>query len=580
MSNRLAADAHALLQRALGEGARFREGQLEAVLALVEQRRRVLVVQRTGWGKSIVYFLATRLLRDRAVGPTVLISPLLSLIRDQLQAASALELRAASIDSTNPDTWVETENGLASDDLDLVLVSPERLGTERFQSVTVPAIERAIGLLVVDEAHCISDWGHDFRPDYQRIDRLVRRLPEGVPLLATTATANTRVQADVEEQLGSDLEVIRGALARDSLYLQVLELPDQAERLAWLADYLRNAHGAGIVYTLTTRDANRVSRWLATQGIDAPAYHAQIPDAVAQRPVLEERLRRNEVKALVSTVALGMGFDKPDLAFVVHFQRPGSVVFYYRQIGRAGRDIDRAEVVLLSGAEDDEIAEFFIETAVPPVEELLEVLAAIEEEDISPRALEGKVNLKRSSIERALKVLDLAGAIAKEGSMWYRTPNPFVPDHERSARVTAVRERERERIQDYVNTEDCLMAFLTRELDDPQSARCGRCANCAGPFAPSAADHDLAQEARIFLRRAYRPIVPGRCGPPAWRRCTGVFPRINCSARAVHSASMGMLAGVSSSRPVSMVGTTSTTHSLRPLQRCLTNGSLSQRRSG
>jgi ATP-dependent DNA helicase RecQ len=502
-----------LLQRALGTDAQFREGQLEAVVALVDRRARVLVIQRTGWGKSVVYFVATKLLRDRGAGPTILISPLLSLIRDQLKAAERLGLRAASIDSTNPDQWSPIEAALARDEVDILLVSPERLGNERFQTVTIPSIGQGIGLFVVDEAHCISDWGHDFRPDYQRIDRLVRALPAGVPLLATTATANSRVQSDVEVQLGPDLEVFRGPLGRDSLHLQVVKLDDQAERLAWLVEYLRNVEGSGIVYTLTVRDADRVSDWLATQGIDAPAYHSRLGDE--ERLLREKRLLGNDVKALVATVALGMGFDKPDLAFVVHFQRPGSVIFYYQQIGRAGRAVDRAEVVLLSGREDDEITSYFINTAFPPEEELLEVLSAIESVDqVGARELESRLNLSRTAITRALKFLALEGVVAHTGSGWARTVNTWDSDQERGARVTATREREQERMRDYTSTEGCLMAFLTSELDDPASASCGRCANCAGLFARIEPDPALVNEAVRFLKRAYRPIEPRKQWPP------------------------------------------------------------------
>lgn len=524
MNEGTAVEAEALLKQALGPEAEFHEGQLEAVLALVDRRARVFVVQRTGWGKSIVYFLATRILRDRGAGPTILISPLLSLMRDQLKTAGALGLRPASIDSTNPDRWEEVEQALGRNEVDILLVSPERLGNEHFQQVTIPSIDRGIGLFVVDEAHCISDWGHDFRPDYQRIDRLVHQLPAGVPLLATTATANRRVQADVEAQLGPDLEVIRGGLGRDSLHLQVVDLADQAERLAWLANYLEHVDGTGIVYTLTTRDADRVSQWLATQGIRAPAYHSRIPDAATQRPILEEQLRNNEVKALVATVALGMGFDKPDLAFVVHFQRPGSVVFYYQQIGRAGRRVDRAEVALLTGSEDDDIAEFFIGSAFPPQDELAQILTAVEEGEIGTFALEDKVNLRRSAISRALKHLELVGAVAREGTKWYRTPNSFEPDSEREERVTETRLRELDRMRTYTQTGDCLMAYLTAELDDPASEPCGRCANCAGPFAATEAGSRLAAEARVFLRRAYRTIQPRLRWPQGMDDPNGKIP--------------------------------------------------------
>jgi ATP-dependent DNA helicase RecQ len=474
---------------------------------------RALVVQRTGWGKSLVYFVATRLLRERGEGPTILISPLLSLVRDQLKAAEGLVLNAANIDSTNPEDRGDIEQALAEDEIDLLMISPERLSEQRFRTRTIGLIESGIGLFVVDEAHCISDWGHDFRPDYQRIKRLVDQLPAGVPVLATTATANDRVQADVAGQLGPGLEIIRGPLSRESLCLQVVDLTHQAERLAWLADYLAQAGGSGIVYTLTIRDAELVSGWLASRGIDAPAYHSKLADKDRRR-YLEDALGDNELKALVATVALGMGFDKPDLGFVIHYQRPSSVVAYYQQVGRAGRALDRAEAVLLTGQEDDAIGDYFINNAFPPEDELAAVLEAVEGlDEVTVNQLLEVVNLTKNSIERALKFLAIEGVVVKDGPKWSRTPNTWVPQVERGERVTTVRRREQQRMRDYAETGDCLMAFLASELDDELAEPCGRCANCAGPFAPTEVDESLVLEAVRFLRNAHRPIRPRQRWP-------------------------------------------------------------------
>jgi len=519
----VAAAAQGLLRQALGDDARFRDGQLDAILALVEQRARVLVVQRTGWGKSVVYFVATRILRDEGLGPTILISPLLSLMRDQVRMAAMLGVRAATMDSTNTSQWDELEQRLADDKVDLLLVSPERLANTRFQGQTLRSITRGIGLFVVDEAHCISDWGHDFRPDYRRIRRITQSLPAGVPVLATTATANDRVIADIEEQLGPNLVVVRGPLARDSLHLQVIVLHDQAERLAWLAEYLAQADGSGIVYVLTVADARRVSEWLALLGIEAPAYYGSLANDERQR--LEAALRTNDVKALVATVALGMGFDKPDLKFVVHYQRPSSAIAYYQQIGRAGRSVARAEVILLAGREDDAIAEYFIDAAFPPEDVLRDVLACVDESDgLRLRDLEASVNARRTTIERALKILEVDGAVARDDSRWVRTANPWEPDAARVAGVTAARHAEQLRMRAYVETPECLMRFLTRELDDPGDDRCGRCANCAGSFVARQVDAVLAQAAARFLRRAYRPIEPRKSWPPGLGERTGSIP--------------------------------------------------------
>ena len=332
--------------------ALFRDGQWESVEQMLNQNR-VLVVQRTGWGKSMVYFLATKLLRDHGAGPTLLISPLLSLMRNQIEAAQRIEVTARSINSTNTDEWQQVQNELFSNQIDVLIISPERLANDEFRQNVLSNISNNIGLFVVDEAHCISDWGHDFRPDYRRIVRVLQAIPSNVPVLATTATANDRVVNDVKSQMGENIILQRGSLVRKSLKLQNINMPSPAARMAWLAQTIPSLPGSGIIYTLTQRDAERVAEWLLIIGITAKAYHAGIADT---REELEQQLLNNEIKALVATVALGMGFDKPDLGFVIHFQRPASVVHYYQQVGRAGRAVDEAFGILLCGEEDDHIA--------------------------------------------------------------------------------------------------------------------------------------------------------------------------------------------------------------------------------
>jgi ATP-dependent DNA helicase RecQ len=504
--------AQELLRAALGDEAEFRPGQLDAILALVENQARVLVVEPTGWGKSIVYLIATALLRERGQGPTILISPLLALMRDQLRMAQQLGLRAGTLNSSNTADWQEVEQALAVDELDILLVSPERLANEHFRTHTLRSIPRALGQFVVDEAHCISDWGHEFRPDYRRIRVLVDALPESVPLLATTATANDRVMEDIIEQLGKNLRVIRGPLERASLHLQVVNLGSQAERLAWLSRYIPTQQGSGIVYTLTVRDARRVSEWLATRGIDAPAYTGK--SSPEERLGLERRLRSNELKAVVATVALGMGFDKPDLSFVVHFQRPPSPIAYYQQIGRAGRALDRAEVILLAGSEDDEIAAYFTDSAFPGEDELREILSVLENiEDASENELLNVLNIKSSALKKDLKILEVEGAIAKADSRYARTPTLWTPDSDRIQAVTDIRVLERERMAALVETDGCLMQLLRLELDDPDAEPCGRCSNCVGAFAPVSVDAGELQVALSFLHHHHRPIAPRKQWP-------------------------------------------------------------------
>ncbi len=497
------------LQTMLGPDATFRDGQREAIEAITHDGHRALVVQRTGWGKSLVYWIATRVRRDQRHGPTLIISPLLALMRNQIAMAGRLGLQAATINSGNVDEWSNVHDGLAANAIDVLLISPERLANERFMTDVLPSIQGSIGLFVVDEAHCISDWGHDFRPDYRRISRILRAPDPRVPVLATTATANDRVVDDIAEQLGAGATILRGPLTRRSLALDAIVLENQAERLAWLAEQIPLMPGSGIVYCLTVADTQRVATYLRSRDIDARPYNADL--STGEREGLEDALVANELKALVATVALGMGFDKPDLGFVIHYQRPGSAIAYYQQVGRAGRAVEHAYGVVLSGREDDDIAEYFMDTAFPPTVNMQEILTALEAVDsMSVARLEGTVNLRRGRITQALKLLELDGAVAKDGGRYLRTPNPWAQDEERIERVIAARRTELAQMQAYMRHDGCLMEFLTRLLDDPDPQPCGRCVNCTGVGLPRTVDDELVRAAVSFLRRDLRSIQPRR----------------------------------------------------------------------
>ncbi len=510
-----------LLHQMLGEQAVFRPGQWEAIELITVNKGRALLVQRTGWGKSIVYFLATKLLRDQGAGPTLLVSPLLSLMRNQLLMAERIGLSAHTINSTNRKEWDAIERDIALGCCDILLISPERLNNQRFIDEVLPLVSGRIGLLVVDEAHCISDWGHDFRPDYRRITRILQILPKGVPVLGTTATANDRVIRDVQEQIGEDLEILRGPLIRTSLRLQNLVIGDQASRLAWLAHNLPKLPGSGIIYNLTIRDTQRVARWLQSRGINAAAYHAG-DDKNIDRPALEQALINNEVKALAATVALGMGFDKPDLGFVIHFQRPGSVVFYYQQVGRAGRAIGKSYGILLSGTEDDDIQEYFIESAFPSHHISEQILHTLEREGpLRFNDLLSNINVSNGMAEKALKLLELDGAIGIEynrGKYYFRTPNPWMPDEERFQRVTDLRRQELSQMQAYVTHDGCLMEFLCDALDDPQAEPCGRCANCVGSGFSAEVSSEIVAAAVDFLKLDDLILLPRKRLP------SGIYP--------------------------------------------------------
>jgi ATP-dependent DNA helicase RecQ len=486
----------------------FREGQLEAIERLVERRGRVLVVQRTGWGKSAVYFIATRLLRDQGAGPTILISPLLALMRNQIEAAERAGVVAATINSSNTDDWAELEDRVRGGEVDLLLISPERLNNDRFREDVLPHLVRQVGLLVVDEAHCISDWGHDFRPDYRRIARILLQMPATVPVLCTTATANDRVIDDVRAQLGEGLEVLRGTLDRVSLRLSVLTLPTQTQRLAWLSEALPRMPGSGIVYCLTVRDTRRVARWLQSRGITAEPYSGD--EDPQTRIQLEQALLNNELKVLVATSALGMGFDKPDLGFVIHFQSPGSPIAYYQQVGRAGRALEVAEGVLLCGHEDREIQDYFIRVAFPPqstAEAVVELLAE-KARAVSMAELERVVNLRQSRLTLLLKVLEVEGAVERIDGGWRRTLRPWAYDTERVAQVSAHRRVEQQAMLTYATPARCRMRQLRELLDDPSADDCGRCDVCAGNRWDLPQPTELVQAAIDHLRREELTFEP------------------------------------------------------------------------
>ncbi|GHG45008.1 RecQ family ATP-dependent DNA helicase [Streptomyces griseocarneus] len=517
----LRTSADHVLARLVGDTtgtAKLREDQWRAIEALVADRRRALVVQRTGWGKSAVYFVATALLRERGSGPTVIVSPLLALMRNQVEAAARAGIHARTINSSNTEEWDTVQAEVAAGEVDVLLVSPERLNNPDFRDQVLPKLAAATGLLVVDEAHCISDWGHDFRPDYRRLRTMLADLPPGVPVLATTATANARVTADVAEQLGTgegaeQALVLRGPLDRESLSLSVLSLPDAAHRLAWLADNLDELPGSGIIYTLTVAAAEEVTAFLRRRGHTVAPYTGKTENADRQQA--EEDLLANRVKALVATSALGMGFDKPDLGFVVHLGSPSSPIAYYQQVGRAGRGVRHAEVLLLPGREDEAIWKYFASLAFPPEEQVrrtLDVLAAADR-PLSLPALEPQVELRRSRLETMLKVLDVDGAVHRVRGGWTATGAPWVYDAERYAWVARQREAEQQAMREYATTTRCRMEFLRRQLDDEQAVPCGRCDNCAGPRFTAEVSSGALDASRGELGRPGVEVEPRRMWP-------------------------------------------------------------------
>lgn len=502
--------AETWLQQTLGTGMTFRNGQWEAISALVEAHQRTLVVQRTGWGKSLVHFMATRLLRQQGEGTTLLVSPLLALMRNQIQAAQQWGLIAETINSANPDDHAAIQRDLLAGKIDLLLISPERLGNERFQSEVWPQLREKVGLMVIDEAHCISDWGHDFRPNYRRIMHILDDLPGEIPVLGTTATANDRVVKDVSDILGATMNIQRGPLTRDSLRLYTYSEPmDHATRLTLLAHLMKTIPGSGIIYCTTTRDCQMVADWLQTQGVDARAYYADIEsDGGETRIELEQALLNNKLKALVASVALGMGFDKPDLSFVVHYQQPGNIISYYQQIGRAGRNIDEAHIILMHGPGDEDIQQHFIDTAFPQPKQIESAIQALQQNGaLKQTELQRWVNANKSTLEKILTHLEVERIIERTDDGYQLRDANMRPDYERWGLVTQQRKDELEQMRAYIRHDGCLMRFIAEALDDPTKVQsCGRCKNCRKTQSKFQPNPQLVEVARRFIREG-RPLL-------------------------------------------------------------------------
>jgi ATP-dependent DNA helicase RecQ len=501
-----------------GKDATFKEGQLEAVEAVLEAKR-TLVVQKTGWGKSLVYFLATKMIRKNQNKFTLIISPLLVLMNNQIDSAAKLELDVRTINSENQSDWGEIMDEVAYGNVDALIISPERLANEEFKHELSTRLASKIGLFVVDEAHCISDWGHDFRPDYRRIVDLVNLLPQNVPVLATTATANNRVVEDIKSQLGQDIVVSRGPLIREAIAIQTVRLDSREERLVWILNHINEMHGSGIIYCLTVNDCRLVDRWLKKNDISSEAYYSEME--TDEKNIVVEKFLKNEIKVLSATVAFGMGFDKPDIGFVIHFQKPGNLVAYYQQIGRAGRKLNEAYAVMMYGNQDDEINEYFIDSAFPTEREMNEIIEVVTNNPgKNKKSITGLTNMKQTSVEKCLKYLEVNVDVYLEKRGYYKTPKTWKPDLEKSRKITEQRYRELDNINQYAVTKLCYMEYIARELDDVTATPCGKCSNCLHKklFGTEISQTEF-DRAKKFIKEDYNIIKPRKQWPD--KECYG-----------------------------------------------------------
>ena len=500
------------LKKYYGQNAEFREGQEEAIRNVLDGKR-TLVVQKTGWGKSLVYFLATKIIRMKTDKITLIISPLLALMNNQIESANKLKMNVRTLNSENKGEWDLIIKEISNGDIDALIISPERLADDNFIKLFNADLNVNIGLFVVDEAHCISDWGHDFRPDYRRIIDIVKFLPPNIPVLATTATANNRVVNDIKAQLGNDIIISRGSLMRESLAIQVIKLISKEERLAWLANNINQIPGTGIIYCLTVNDCKLVEKWLKENDIECESYYAAVDKE--EKIEIIEKFMNNQIKVLVATVAFGMGFDKGDISFVIHFQKPGNIVAYYQQIGRAGRAIDKAYAILFCGSEDDEINNYFIDSAFPTEREMNSVINLVSQnQGLTMTDFEKNINMKRVKLEKCIKYLLVNGDIYKEGSQYHKTLRPWKPDLNKSQKITDIRKNELKQMNEFTESSDCYMKYIADALDDVNAKICGCCTNCIKQnifdSAVSTADFKRAES---FIKHDFNVIKPRKKWP-------------------------------------------------------------------
>lgn len=506
-----------ILRESYGENAKFREGQKEAIEAVVNGKR-TLVVQKTGWGKSLVYFLAAKLLKEKKKdGITLIISPLLALMNNQIDSAKKLGINVKTINSDNKDEWDNIISDICDNNtVDALIISPERLANADFVKDCLDKIKNRVNLFVVDEAHCISDWGHDFRPDYRRIVKILQLLPVNVPVLATTATANDRVVNDIVAQLGENLVISRGELIRESLAIQVIKLQKKEDRLAWLAENIEKMPGSGVVYCLTKADCDLVTDWLNENDIKSEKYYADI--SKEYKAIILDKFQKNEIKVLVATVAFGMGYDKPDIGFVIHFQRPANIVSYYQQIGRAGRGIELAYAILLCGEEDEHINQYFINSAFPTEKDMNIVVDFITDNPgKSISEIKGDLNIRANRVDKTLKYLTVGDDIYTEyvnrKKGYYKSAKKWEPDLERSEGITAIRYKEMQDMDEFTKQKGCYMKYIAEKLDDVNAKVCGKCSNCRGLLFDETVGAETVQRAQQFIKSKFGVIEPRKQFP-------------------------------------------------------------------
>ncbi len=498
--------AYDILHSIYGKNASFREGQYEAIEATLSHKR-TLVVQKTGWGKSLIYFVCSKILKAQNKGLTIIISPLLTLMENQIEQATQFNLKCEQLNSSTYERHEEILNGMANNQYDLIFATPETLcKTNIITSLSSGSIN--IALIVVDEAHCISDWGHDFRLEYTKIKDIITTLPESTHILATTATANNIVINDINEQFGGDTFISRGSLTRKSLNIQTSVFNDDYEKYAFILQHIQSIPGTGIIYCLTKNDCESLSEFLNMHNISARPFYSGLNNDFNNETL--SLFKENKIKAIVATIKLAMGFDKGDVSFVINYDIPKNITLCYQEIGRAGRNIDNAYIIILFSNRDIKINNFFIEQAFPTEEDSLDVYNCVKNNNgITKRAIQSLVNIQSGKINKSIDFLEHDGFIYKDNNKYYTAPKTYFYNKEHYNAITKQRYEDLENMKNIINVKTCLSKYIVNKLDDTTAQNCGKCTNCRQKLLFSTNLNEQAlREAHNFIDNKYIVIEP------------------------------------------------------------------------